>query len=666
MGAVFSAIAAAGQKHFFLVSERNDPNRYEHPKIRDFSYRFADVVVCQTPDAADSFPRGIRKKSVVIANPIDVGEVQPYDGVREKRIVTVGRLNPQKNHRLLLTAFAAFAKEHDDYVLEIYGKGELEGELKAYAKELKIDDRVVFKGFSNHVKEEINRAAMFVLSSDYEGISNSMTEAMALGVPTISTDCPIGGSKMFIRDHQNGLLTPVGDADALVTAMSEIADDPELGCRLGIEGRKLKQQLNVERIADEFLAASRTFRSARTAASVPDSGSGAASRGTQQPKNVLILNPILYTAEHNDIPRVSSIKDTMIYTLCLGFQKAGCQVTLIAAQDYKPREEESYPFPVIWMRTVCKKVFQPRCFPYMPALRKFLREHDEYDLIITSELFATWSYTAVRLRPEKTIVWHELAAHNRLLHQFPSRFWYGFVVRTLMGRARVVPRSRAARDFVGQFATRVSETTIDHGVDLEQFNCYIEAVPSASGADTQSSVLSGGEEASVRKNQFVVVSQLIPRKQIHRTIEAFADFVAGSTPYKLYIIGQGEEESRLKETAVRRKVEELVIFCGQMSHEQLLPIVAASKALLVYTKKDNNMVSVAESIAVGTPVVTTSVPYNAEYIQQENLGIVKDDWGADELRKICEENDTYVTNCQNYRHKLSNVYCAESFLHLDF
>jgi 1,2-diacylglycerol 3-alpha-glucosyltransferase len=189
----------------------------------------------------------------------------------------------------------------------------------------------------------------------------------------------------------------------------------------------------------------------------------------------------------------------------------------------------------------------------------------------------------------------------------------------------------------------------------------------ASGVDTQSSALSGGEEAPARKNRFVVVSQLIPRKQIHRTIEAFADFVETvRAPHKLYIIGQGEEESGLKETAVRRKVEELVVFCGQMSHEQLLPIVAASKALLVYTKKDNNMVSVVESIAVGTPVVTTSVPYNAEYIRQENLGIVKDDWGADELKKICEENDKYVTNCLNYRHKLSNVYCAESFLHLDF
>ncbi len=255
MGAVFSAVAAIGQKHFFLVSERNDPNRYDHRGIRNFFYRFADVVVCQTPDAAKSFPAGITRKAVVIPNPVEVGETKAYDGIRDKRIVAVGRLNPQKNHRLLLRAFSAFAQKHGDYVLELYGKGELEEELKAYSKELGIEDKVVFKGFSDHVKEEISKAAMFVLSSDYEGISNSMTEAVALGVPTIATDCPIGGSKMFIRDHVNGILVPVGEDKALLKAMSELAENPDLSRRISLEGRKLREENTVSQIADKFLAA---------------------------------------------------------------------------------------------------------------------------------------------------------------------------------------------------------------------------------------------------------------------------------------------------------------------------------------------------------------------------------------------------------------------------
>lgn len=253
MGAVFSAIAAIGQKHFFLVSERNDPNQYDHRMIRNLFYRRADVVVCQTPDAAGSFPAGIARKAVVIPNPIEADGVEPYDSIREKRIVAVGRLNPQKNHKLLIKAFAGFVKIHSDFVLELYGKGELEEELRLYAGELGVSGQVIFKGFSDHVKEDINRAAMFVLSSDYEGISNSMLEAMVLGVPVIATDCPIGGSKMYIEDHVNGILVPVGDDQALLNAMLELAEDEELSRNISMAGRKLKDTNTVSKIADRFL-----------------------------------------------------------------------------------------------------------------------------------------------------------------------------------------------------------------------------------------------------------------------------------------------------------------------------------------------------------------------------------------------------------------------------
>lgn len=256
MGAVFSTVAALGQGHFMLVSERNDPNQYEHPRIRNLSYRMADVVVCQTPDAAESFPAAIRRKAAVIPNPLELEGAVPYEGERQKRIVAVGRLSAQKNHKLLLKAFAAFAGKHETYVLEIYGKGELEEELKKLAGNLGIGDRVFFRGFCHNVQEKIRSAGMYVLSSDYEGISNSMLEAMALGMPVIATDCPIGGSKMYIRDGINGLLVPVGDAKALAAAMDRLAGDLDFGRRLGAEAAKLKEDLAVSKIADRFLALS--------------------------------------------------------------------------------------------------------------------------------------------------------------------------------------------------------------------------------------------------------------------------------------------------------------------------------------------------------------------------------------------------------------------------
>ncbi|MBO5208764.1 MAG: glycosyltransferase [Lachnospiraceae bacterium] len=364
---------------------------------------------------------------------------------------------------------------------------------------------------------------------------------------------------------------------------------------------------------------------------------------------VLVINPILYTAETNQIPKVKSIKDTMIYTLCLGFLENGHEVTLLAAQDYKPLGEENYDFPVIWMETIWHKIFMPRCFPYMPKLRGYLKKHTEYDLIISSEMFSTWSYTATRVCPKKTIIWHELAKHNNMMHQIPSKVWHQIVVKFLMQKALIVPRSEAAAAFIGAFSKNISATIIDHGVNMTKLQNILDITQPSQG----------------KQNQFVVVSQLIERKQIDKTIQAFADFYKqGHCEYKLYIIGQGELEEELRKLVQKNQLEDVVIFCGRMNHEQLLPIVARSKALLVSTRKDNNMVSITESIAVGTPVVTTTVPYNAAYIAREKLGVVADDWGVEALEEICEKNIMYIENCEKYRDKLSNVSCAEQFVTL--
>lgn len=253
-GSFFSVLAAAGIRHRLLVSERNDPSRrFAGWRMRDWSYRRADKIVFQTEDMKQCFPKAIQKKAVVIPNPVSNDMLPPFAGERKKRIVSVGRLQPQKNHKLLLDAFAAFSKLHDDYELHIFGIGELEAALKEQAAELQIADRVVFRGFSNDVQHEIWDSAMFVLPSDYEGISNSMIEALAIGVPVISTDCPVGGSRAYIEDGVSGILTPVGDAAALSEAMLKIADDPAFARMLSANGVKIKDKYGLKQIADRFL-----------------------------------------------------------------------------------------------------------------------------------------------------------------------------------------------------------------------------------------------------------------------------------------------------------------------------------------------------------------------------------------------------------------------------
>ncbi len=258
-GSIFSAIAAAGIPHSFLVSERNDPSRMSGKWLRDWSYRRADRIVLQTEDMKECFAENIRKKSVVIPNPVAGGMPEPYTGERQKRIVSVGRLQPQKNHKLLLDAFAAFCKIHPDYELHIFGVGELENDLKKQAAALGIDEKVFFRGFSDHVQEQIRDSAMFVLSSDYEGISNSMIEALSMGVPVISTDCPVGGSRAYIEDGVSGLLTPVGDAQALTAAMRKIAENPDFARMLSANGAGIREKYSLEKIADRFLEAAGMF-----------------------------------------------------------------------------------------------------------------------------------------------------------------------------------------------------------------------------------------------------------------------------------------------------------------------------------------------------------------------------------------------------------------------
>ena len=102
------------------------------------------------------------------------------------------------------------------------------------------------QSFSKDVGIRLKGASDFVSSSDFEGMSNSMLEAMAIGLPTICTDCPSGGAREIIQHHENGILVPIKNIDALCSAMTEVADNPELMENTDWDGRdyrwKIEQQ----------------------------------------------------------------------------------------------------------------------------------------------------------------------------------------------------------------------------------------------------------------------------------------------------------------------------------------------------------------------------------------------------------------------------------------
>lgn len=249
---LFTIIASLGLKMDVIVSERNDPNRFHHKRLRDMIYALGDRFVFQTEDAANCFSKSIRERSSVIPNPIRAGLPEVYIGEREKKIAAAGRLEPQKNHRLLLKAFAGFHESFPEYTLHIYGKGKLEQELKTLASELHIESYVMWEGFCEDILERIRTYSMYVLSSDYEGISNSLMEAMALGLPCISTDCPIGGSALCIQDGENGRLTPIGDCEALQSAMEWIAQNSERAEAMGQCAAGVRERFSEEKICERW------------------------------------------------------------------------------------------------------------------------------------------------------------------------------------------------------------------------------------------------------------------------------------------------------------------------------------------------------------------------------------------------------------------------------
>ncbi|MBO5093082.1 MAG: glycosyltransferase [Lachnospiraceae bacterium] len=240
-----------------ILSVRSDPAR-EYPSrlqkaLAERLFRRAAGVIFQTEDAKLAFSGKVQKHSAVLPNALDPSFVRErYTGKRENEIVMVGRLDANKNHQLLLRAFARLQREYPELKVVIYGGGlagsDTEPALRALAGELGIADRVRFMGRQSDIRRRIERSRIFVLSSNYEGMPNALLEAMATGLAVISTDCPCGGPRTVIRDGENGLLIPVGDETALTAALRRILDDPELEESLGRQAAKLAQELAPEKV----------------------------------------------------------------------------------------------------------------------------------------------------------------------------------------------------------------------------------------------------------------------------------------------------------------------------------------------------------------------------------------------------------------------------------
>lgn len=240
-------IASRGFNKKIVISERNDPLKSKGRLwmfLSNILYNKADFIIFQTKRVRSYFSNNIQRKSAVILNPVKVD----FESINRnsKKIVNIGKLYPQKNHRLLINAFYEIQKKYQDYSLHIYGEGPLRKNLEKQIDNLELKDSVILHGICSNVHKEIVDAEMFVLSSNYEGLSNALMEAMMMGIPCISTDC--AGSDEIINNGFNGLLVPIGNSEILFSSMEKLVVDKKLAKEISETGKKDSIEFNKDNV----------------------------------------------------------------------------------------------------------------------------------------------------------------------------------------------------------------------------------------------------------------------------------------------------------------------------------------------------------------------------------------------------------------------------------
>lgn len=258
---IFAILTSLGLRIPVAVSVRSNPSReYASAKLRlpaFVLFRQAAGVVLQTQDAKSFFPKPIQKKSVILPNAINSDFIRPrYEGARESAVVSVGRLDANKNQDYLIRAFAKAHQEHPEYTLHLYGDGPLRGKFEALAQQLDVEEAVVFEGIVDGVQDKIVDKRIFVLPSREEGMPNALLEAMSTGLACISTDCPCGGPRDLIRDGINGFLVPVETKDPEQTLLTkrllQLMEDPDLARQMGEEAVKVQEHYSPEQINSKW------------------------------------------------------------------------------------------------------------------------------------------------------------------------------------------------------------------------------------------------------------------------------------------------------------------------------------------------------------------------------------------------------------------------------
>ncbi len=204
---------------------------------RVFSRAFDKVYLLTAQDKRENFPANTR--FTYMPNPISFGIDKDETPVtaRQKSVLAVGRLVPQKNFASLLRIWAAVGKKHPDWKLRIVGDGAEMQRLQQLADEIRITESTEFAGHSGKVHDEMRKAQIFAMTSLYEGFGMVLIEAAACGLPAVSYKTPYGPEEL-ISDGKTGLLAEYLDEKGFADKLDFLIQNDSLRRRMGAEARK--------------------------------------------------------------------------------------------------------------------------------------------------------------------------------------------------------------------------------------------------------------------------------------------------------------------------------------------------------------------------------------------------------------------------------------------
>lgn len=244
--------AALGMKQTIIVSERNDPMHDGRGRgilwYCNRIYRRADKIVYQNAYERSCFDKFLENRGYIIPNPIVVNAQK--EDTAEMIVATAGRLGPQKNQAMLVRAMAQVHEKYPEVKCRIYGEGSLREALQQQIRELNLQNVVTLEGNVSDIHERLAKCSIFVMTSNFEGLSNALIEAMMMGLPCITTNFP--GVDELIFHGENGLMVPMDDHVALAQQMERLIGDRAFAMKLANNAKAHAQQFRAEVVLQQW------------------------------------------------------------------------------------------------------------------------------------------------------------------------------------------------------------------------------------------------------------------------------------------------------------------------------------------------------------------------------------------------------------------------------